>query len=57
MGVIGGLMVPENPDAWPVANVRDTLYLADLRHYLRLPPDASPSSPVASPHRHHAGQP
>lgn len=57
MGVIGGLMVPENPDAWPVANVSDTLYLADLRHYLRLPPDASPSSPVASPHQHHAGQP
>ena len=41
MGVIGGLMVPENPDAWPAADVTDTLYLADLRHYLRLPPDAA----------------
>jgi hypothetical protein len=50
MGVIGGLMVPENPDAWPVAVVSDTLYLADLRHYLRLPPDAT--APAAAAHQH-----
>jgi hypothetical protein len=49
MGVIGGLMVPENPDAWPVADVADTLYLADLRHYLRLPPGTA--VPMAT-HQH-----
>lgn len=51
MGVIGGLMVPENPDAWPAADVTDTLYLADLRHYLRLAPDAAVPGPAAE-HRH-----
>jgi hypothetical protein len=50
MGVIGGLMVPENPDAWPVADVTDTLYLADLRHYLRLPLDTT--VPTAAAHQH-----
>lgn len=51
MGVIGGLMVPENPDAWPAADVTDTLYLADLRHYLRLPPD-TPVAAETAPHQH-----
>ncbi len=52
MGVIGGLMVPENPDAWPAADVSDSLYLSDLRHYLRLPPDAAPPGEAAAEHHH-----
>lgn len=52
MGVIGGLMVPENPDAWPAADVTDTLYLADLRHYLRLPAGTAVPTAAAHPHAH-----
>jgi hypothetical protein len=52
MGVIGGLIVPVSADAWPAADVSDTLYLQDLRHFLRLAPDTPVPAPGAAPHRH-----
>ncbi len=52
MGVIGGLIVPANADAWPAADVTDTLYLQDLRHYLRLAPDTPVPMAGAAPHQH-----
>ncbi len=36
MGVVGGLFVPDNADAWPAADPHDSLYQADYRHYMRL---------------------
>ncbi len=36
MGVIGGLFIPAQGQAWPTAVKSDTLYAADARHYLRL---------------------
>ncbi|MBI1967995.1 MAG: hypothetical protein HYS40_08400 [Gemmatimonadetes bacterium] len=36
MGVVGGLFVPDRGAQWPAADVRDSLYLADLRHAMRL---------------------
>jgi hypothetical protein len=36
MGVVGGLFVPDNGDAWPAADPHDSLYQADYRHYMRL---------------------
>jgi hypothetical protein len=51
MGVIGGLFVPRDADAWPAADVTDPLYLTDLRHYLRLRPD-TPVPTAAARHVH-----
>ena len=48
MGVIGGLMVPVEGGRWPRADVADTLYLTDLKHYLRLPASAQ----AAERHQH-----
>lgn len=36
MGVIGGLFAPDEPEDWPAAVSTDTLYVTDMRHYLRL---------------------
>ncbi|MGH9260766.1 MAG: hypothetical protein ACRD08_12870 [Acidimicrobiales bacterium] len=54
MGVIGGLFAPEDPDAWPTADMTDPLYLQDLAHYLRLRGDAAaaPAAQAASGHHH-----
>ena len=51
MGVVGGLFVPEDPDLWPESDPTDSLYLVDLRHYLRLDP-ATPLPVAASEHHH-----
>lgn len=52
MGVIGGLIIPADSDAWPAADVRDALYLQDLRHFLRLAPDTPVPGAPAAQHQH-----
>ena len=51
MGVIGGIMVPLDARRWPKADVRDSLYLTDLKHYLRLDP-GTPTPSASQEHRH-----
>lgn len=36
MGVVGGLFVPDHGVAWPAADLADSLYQKDYRHYMRL---------------------
>jgi hypothetical protein len=54
MGVVAGLFKPAKDVAWPTAVTTDSLYVRDLRHYLRLGPasalavrsrSAAPSTP------------
>jgi hypothetical protein len=56
MGVIGGLFAPDDPERWPTAVPNDTLYVSDMRHYLRLwrgPATASRAAPRQAPAHHH----
>ena len=45
MGVVAGLFVPDRGTVWPSVNPADSLYRADLRHYLRV-------ETLAPPHTH-----
>jgi hypothetical protein len=36
MGVVGGVFLPKEPEAWPAPDFEDPIYTADLRHALRL---------------------
>lgn len=40
MGVVGGIFRPDSRFQWPAADQTDTLYIQDLRHALRLGPEA-----------------
>jgi hypothetical protein len=40
MGVVGGLFRPDSKVEWPAADQTDSLYIRDLRHALRLGPEA-----------------
>ncbi len=56
MGVIGGLFAPDDPHAWPAADMSDPLYVKDLAHYLRLGSSETPAvaAPTASAGHHHS---
>lgn len=52
MGVVAGLFQPAKDVTWPVAVTTDSLYVRDLRHYLRMGPTpalAVQSRPAAQP--------
>jgi hypothetical protein len=51
MGVVGGLFRPDAGVSWPAADQTDTLYIQDLRHALRLGPEAIAQAPAE--HMHH----
>jgi len=59
MGVIGGLFAPDEPEQWPAAARADTLYVADMGHYLRQWRGHAPAAvrsapaPAAAAHTHH----
>jgi hypothetical protein len=53
MGVVGGLFAPEDPDLWPASDPTDSLYLVDLRHYLRLDPATPVPVATGEQHRHY----
>jgi hypothetical protein len=58
MGVIGGLFSPDESSRWPEAGRSDTLYLADMQHYLRAwsghtPPTGTAKPKPAAPAHHH----
>jgi len=46
MGVVAGVFIPKDADAWPTADTTDSVYVADLNHYLGLdknqPTDSMP---------------
>lgn len=39
MGVVGGVFLPKDPEAWPKPDFEDPVYTADLRHALRFDSD------------------
>ena len=50
MGVMAGLFKPAEKTTWPVSDATDSLYVRDLRHYLRIgapAPVAVTSRPTA----------
>ena len=51
MGVVAGLFVPDKGARWPAANPHDSLYVADLRHAMRLAGTGRGRAPVE--HAHH----
>ena len=52
MGVVAGLFVPDGDVPWPTVNPNDSLYQADLRHFLRLH-GAWLEAPHGGAHMHH----
>lgn len=53
MGVVGGIFLPADEEAWPEADRQDPLYLSDLRHALRLD---KKGTETPSPHTGHETQ-
>lgn len=52
MGVVGGIFRPDGSYRWPAADTRDSLYLKDYAHAMRLEGAAAPP-PAGSAHSHH----
>ena len=48
MGVVGGLFLPKEPEAWPDPDFENPTYAADLRHALRLEGDGHGSHEMGS---------
>lgn len=48
MGVIGGLFLPDRGVDWPAPDKRDSLYVQDARHYLRI----GQTEPLGMKHKH-----
>ncbi len=58
MGVVGGIFLPARGQVWPLADMKDPLYVADLNHALRLTGshvehEASNQEASGSVRRHH----
>jgi len=53
MGVVAGVFLPSDTDAWPPADTSDSLYVSDLLHYMQADRDSTQTPPSTIHDRGH----